>query len=81
MANRLEAEAGVSVSKKALQVFSIYEAGGGAGGGAKQEQAECGHFKKKGKGKYGNKCRVKHVKKAGVAPSVKGKKPAEKFEG
>ena len=45
-------EAGVnltsSVSKKAHQVFSIYE----AGGGAKQEQAERGHFEKAGKCKY-----------------------------
>ena len=85
VANRLETEAGVnltsSVSRNVHQVFSIYEAGGGAGGGEKQEQAECRHFKKTGKCKYGNKCRFKHVKKAGIAPSMKGKKLSEKFEG
>ena len=81
VAKRLETEADVnltsSVSKKTHQVFSIHE----AGGGAKQEQAECRHFKKTGKCKYGNKCRFKHVKKADIAPVKVTKKPSEKFEG
>ena len=81
VANKLETEAGVnltsSVSKKAHQVFSIYEAGGGAGEGAKQEKAECRHLQTTGKCKFGNTCRFKHVKKAGIAPSMKGKKGSE----
>ena len=67
VANRLQTEAGVNLTssapKKTHQGFSLYE----AGGGAKQKQAECRHFKKTGKCKFGNKCRFKHVKKAGIA--------------